>query len=247
MFKAIAKAAFLPPTGLLFIILLGLFLISRFPRTGKTISIIATVCLLALSVPLTSHKLINFLGTFPPLNLKEIQHTQAIVILGGGVRRNASEYGKDTLGQLTLERVRYGAWIAKATRLPVLVTGGSILGSETEAKLMQEALKNEFGIKVRWSEEQSQNTRENAEFSATILAQEKIRHVILVTHNFHMPRAKAEFVTSGISVMAAPTGILNDTPEWPSDYFPRVSGLQESYYICNELLAKLVLKIFSSS
>ena len=58
----------------------------------------------------------------------EIEHPMAIVILGGGVRRHAAEYGGDTLGQLTLERVRYGARVARLTGLPVLVSGGSVFG-----------------------------------------------------------------------------------------------------------------------
>jgi hypothetical protein len=41
------------------------------------------------------------------------------------------EYGGDTLGRLTLERVRYGARVAKKTGLPVLVAGGSVLVGET--------------------------------------------------------------------------------------------------------------------
>jgi uncharacterized SAM-binding protein YcdF (DUF218 family) len=108
---------------------------------------------------------------------------------------------------------------------------------------MREALENEFGIKVRWSEEKSRNTRENAAFSAAILAKENIRQVVLVTHSFDMPRAKAEFITSGLPVIAAPTGILNGDLEWPSDYLPGIGGLQASYYVCYELLAMLVMRM----
>ena len=243
LLKAIAKTIILPPTGLLLITLVGLFLLHRFPRTGRAIAIIATVYLLALSTPFASYQLMHFLDTSPPLDLNEARHAQAIVILGGGIRNNALEYGGDTLGRLTLERVRYGARVAKNTGLPVLVAGGSVLGGETEAKLMREALENEFGIKVRWSEDKSRNTRENAAFSAAILAKENIRHVVLVTHSFDMPRAKTEFAKSGLPVIAAPTGILNGTLEWPSDYLPGIGGLQASYYVCYELLAKLVMRM----
>ena len=59
---------------------------------------------------------------------------EAIVILGGGTRRNAPEYGGDTLGRLTLERVRYGAQVAKLTALPVLVTGGVRLWRDARAR-----------------------------------------------------------------------------------------------------------------
>ena len=49
------------------------------------------------------------------------------MILGGGLRRSAPEYGGDTLGRLTLERLRYGAMLAKRTGLPVMVSGGTTL------------------------------------------------------------------------------------------------------------------------
>ena len=244
--KAIAKTIVMPPTGLLLLTLIGLVLAPMFPRTGRVIAIIATLSLLALSVPFVSYQLMPLLDPSPPLDIKEARRAQAIVILGGGIRRNASEYGTDTLGLLTLDRVRYGARIAKITGLPILVTGGSTQGGEKEATLMRDALKNEFGIRVRWSEDQSLNTQENAAFSAAILANEKIRHIVLVTHNFHMSRAKSYFSTTGLSVIPAPTTILNGKPEWPSDYFPGIAGLQASYYICHELLAKLVLEIQST-
>ncbi|MBL0039413.1 MAG: hypothetical protein IPP36_13670 [Nitrosomonadales bacterium] len=48
------------------------------------------------------------------------------VILGGGIRPNALEYSGDINRRLTLERVRYGARVAKGCRVAVLVAGGSV-------------------------------------------------------------------------------------------------------------------------
>lgn len=87
------------------------------------------------------------------------REAQAIVILGGGVRRHAPEFGGETLGRLTLERVRYGARVARETRLPLLVTGGALFGGSTEAALMKRALEEEFNVAVRWTEERSRDTR----------------------------------------------------------------------------------------
>jgi uncharacterized SAM-binding protein YcdF (DUF218 family) len=55
------------------------------------------------------------LGRTSPLDLAQVSNAQAIVILGGGVRREAPEYGGATLGGITLERVRYGARLARTT------------------------------------------------------------------------------------------------------------------------------------
>ena len=57
--------------------------------------------------------------------------------------------------------MRYGALVAKRAQLPVLVTGGAVFGGTPEALLMREALKNEFGVDVRWVEVASRTTRES--------------------------------------------------------------------------------------
>ncbi len=175
------------------------------PRCGRAIALTAMLSLLALSTPLVSTQLVRLLDDSPVLDLAQAREAQAIVILGGGVRRNALEFGGDTLGRLTLERVRYGARVARQTGLPVLVTGGSVLrDGEAEATLMRDALENEFGVKVRWIEDRSRNTRENATFSAALLDRESIKRVVLVLHSFDVPRARAEFARAGIDTIPAP-------------------------------------------
>ena len=238
LIKAIAKTLILPPTGLLLLVLLGLGLIGRRPRAGRVLAITAAAVLLALATPIVSSALIRVLDDSAPLDLAQARTAQAIVIPGGGVRRNAREYGGDTVGRLTLERVRYGARLAKQTGLPVLVTGGSVLGDgAAEARLMRDALENEFGVKVRWVEDRSRNTRENAEFSAVMLAVEGIRRVVLVAHSFDIPRARAEFAAAGFGVLVAPTSIPAAEIDWPGDFLPGIGGLQTSYYACYELAA----------
>ena len=174
------------------------------------------------------------------LDLDRAKSAQAIVILGGGTRRDAPEYGGDTLGHLTLERVRYGARVARLTGLPVLVTGGSVLGGETEATLMRQALEGEFGVAVRWAEDHSRNTHENAVRSAAILRADGIKRVVLVAHDFDMRRANAEFAAAGIETIAAPTGLAPREAEGWLDYVPSIAGLQGSYYATYEILANLV-------
>jgi uncharacterized SAM-binding protein YcdF (DUF218 family) len=183
--------------------------------------------------------LLRLLDTSPPLDVERARSAQAIVILGGGVRRHAAEYGGDTLGRLTLERVRYGAQVARLTRLPVLVTGGSVLGGEPEAGLMQAALEREFGVPVRWAESRSRNTHENAMRSAEILRREHISRIVLVAHSFDMPRAKAEFAAQGIEAIPAPTGIPTEEYETLLDLLPNLGALQSSYFALYEILANI--------
>jgi uncharacterized SAM-binding protein YcdF (DUF218 family) len=193
-----------------------------------------------LAMPVVAAFLVRSLDASPPLDTAQASGAKALVILGGGVRRNAAEYGGDTLATLTLERVRYGARVARAIHLPILVTGGVVLGGEPEARLMRAVLEREYGLDVRWSEERSRNTHENALRSAEILRAAGIERVVLVAHSFDIPRAKAEFAAAGIEIIAAPTGIPAAGPDTFLDYLPSIGGLHTSYYAVYEILANLV-------
>jgi uncharacterized SAM-binding protein YcdF (DUF218 family) len=241
--KALLKALILPPTGPLLIAALGLGLQRRHPRTGWTLAVAGIVLLLLLSLPAVSIFLLRSVDSSPPLDMERAKTAQAIVILGGGTRRNAAEYGGDTLGRLTLERVRYGARVAHLTGLPVLVSGGSLGGGDTEAKIMKEALEREFGVSVRWTEDRSRNTHENAIRSAEILHKDNIYRVVLVGHAFDMPRASAEFADQGIDTIRAPTDIPIWDPNAPLMFVPSLSGLERSYFALYETLAMLVRRV----
>ncbi len=241
--RALLKALVLPPTGPLLVAALGLGTLHRFPRFGRALAFFGVISLLLLSIPAVSLSLRQHVGGSPMLDLDRAKSAQAIVILGGGTRRGAPEYGGDTLGRLTLERVRYGARIARLTGLPVLVTGGSVFGGETEAKLMRQSLEGEFGVGVRWAEDVSRNTHENAVRSGAVLHADGVNRVVLVAHDFDMRRASAEFSAVGIETIAAPTGLgTHEADRW-LDYVPSIAGLQGSYYALYEILANLVRTI----
>ncbi|HUH94135.1 MAG TPA: YdcF family protein [Casimicrobiaceae bacterium] len=244
LWKGVFKAVVLPPTGPLLLAVAGLLLLGRSWRWGRVLAWTGVVLLAALSTPIVAFGLLSLLNRAPPLDIESARSAQAIVILGGGIRRHAVEYGGDTLGYLTLERVRYGAAIARATKLPVLVTGGSVFGGEPEAKLMRAALEHEFGIPVRWTEAGSRNTHENAVLSARILSAAHVERVVLVAHSFDMLRAKAEFAAQGIDAIAAPTGIPSVQLDTALDLLPSLAALQGSYYALYEILANAARWIF---
>jgi uncharacterized SAM-binding protein YcdF (DUF218 family) len=238
--KAALKALVLPPTGPLLVAIVGLGLWSRHPRAGRTLAVLGVAALLALSVPVVADLLGRVVDTSAPLDIDAARKAKAVVILGGGVRRDAPEYGGDTLATLTLERVRYGARVARLTGLPVLVSGGSVLGGTPEARLMAAALESEFGVPVRWIEEGSRTTHENAVLSARKLKTDGIDRVVLVTHGLDTRRATAEFEAQGFAVVNAPTGLRGRSDYTLLDYLPSMAGLQRSYHATYEMLANLV-------
>ena len=240
--KAVLKAIVLPPCGPLLVSLAGLAILRRRPRTGRALAVLGIATLLLLSLPVVAWSLVRALYDGPVFQVADARGAQAVVILGGGTRR-ARELGGDTMNRLTLERVRFGARVARLTGLPVLVSGGSTYGATAEAGLMRDALRDEFGIDVRWMEAASRTTAENAARTAGILRANGITRVVLVTHSFDVPRAGAEFAAHGIETIPAATNMPAQRVDSVTDFLPNMSALQESYYALYEMLANAVMRV----
>jgi uncharacterized SAM-binding protein YcdF (DUF218 family) len=241
LLRMIAKAVVLPPTSLLLVSIVGLLLLRRTRVAGRVLAWLGVGILALISMPAVAWWLVSLLDAPPPFDPRSARDAQAIVILGAGIRPSAPEFGGDTLASLTLERVRYGAVLARTTGLPVLVSGGTVFGGPSEAELMRDALQSEFHVPVRWIEPYSRNTRENARYSARILRANGIERVVLVTHGFDAQRGSAEFRDNGIGTVAGATGLpAGGTSETIFDWLPSMSALRLSYYATYELLANFV-------
>lgn len=237
LLKKLVATLLLPPNGPFILIALGLGVLGRRPRLGRSLALSGFLVLFALSLPVVATALVRIVHTGSVLDVARSTVAEAIVIMGGGVRPAAPEYGGDTLGRLTLERVRYGALVARKTGLPVLVTGGAVYETSAEAVLMKHSLEEEFGIPVKWIEPKSRNTHQNAVFSAAILRDAGVSRIVLVAHSFDMRRAQAEFLDAGLDVIPAATGIPGNNPSQWTDWIPTVSALQTSYWVLYEMLA----------
>jgi len=241
--RAFVKVLVLPPAGPLLIALAGLLLLRRAPRVGRLLAWAGVAALAALSTPIVAWLLARPFDA-PAFDPASAHGAQAVVILSGGLRRDAPEYGGDTLGRLTAERVRYGARVARATGLPVLVTGGAPRDTATtEAGVMRDALEQEYGVPVRWVEDRSRNTRENAARAAPLLRADGVTRVVLVAHAFDVPRAAAEFRRHAIEVVPAPTGLTGSGPLVVSDFIPTAPSLLMSYYALYEHVANAALAL----
>ena len=232
-------AAFLlPPLNLLLVGGAGLLLLKRLPRLGKGLLIFSLAGLWLLSTPIVAGKFLDSLMPSPVvLTGKE---ADAIVILGGGRIKNSVEYGGDTTKTFTLERVRYGALLARKLRKPILVTGGAPGGERiSEGEIMRGVLQDEYRLPVRWVEGRSNNTRENARFSADILAKAGIKRIYLVTHAWHLARAVPEFQQAGLTVIPAGTGykLYGDLELF--DFVPSAPALLNSYLASHEWIGLL--------
>jgi uncharacterized SAM-binding protein YcdF (DUF218 family) len=230
--SALFRTLVLPPAGPLIVGVLGCLLAStrRFRRTGLLLCAIAVGSLWLLSTPIIANRLTRSVSTFPPLDLAQPVSADAVVILAGGVRRFAPEYNEDAPNEITLQRIVYGARVARVTRLPVLVSGG-----RGEARTMATFLERDFATTPQWIESESRNTHENALFSAPILKQAGISRIVLVTSATHMPRAAAEFVAQGMQVIAAPVSLYSPRQGVLARWIPGIAGMRDSYNALYEL------------
>jgi uncharacterized SAM-binding protein YcdF (DUF218 family) len=240
LLKKILASLVLPPTGPLLLAFFGLWLERLRPRAGRWLTAFAACLLLLLSLPWCSHMLLRGLEDTSPISPETLAQGQAIVILGGGTYHEAPEYRGDTVNHLGLERLRYGARLARTSDLPVAVVGG-ILGSErSEAEMMRETLVSDFAIPVRWLEVESRDTAENAAKLVPILNQAGISRIVLVTHAWHMRRARGQFEHQGLQVLPAPTSFATTSQDSLINWLPGAGAMYESQLALHEWLGLLV-------
>lgn len=237
-------SALLPPFLLAWLILLGLALVRRAPRLGKGLILLSTFALAALSTPWAGGLLQKSLEVAPPLDLANLPAADAIVLLGGGRRIDAAEYGGDTVNALTLERLRYAAQLQRASGLPLLVTGGLPGGgSRPEGLIMREILETELHARVTWIEDGALTTWDNARMSAPRLREAGVRRVFLVSHAWHLRRAAPQFEQQGFGVIPAGTQFANTELDSALSLLPSALGLRDSYYALHEWLGILWYKL----
>jgi len=233
-------AVIVPPTSLILLGLLGWGLRRSRPAIGSALTGCSLLALLLLSLPVTAYSLMSRLEAAPLTDPRALGDAQAIVILAGGVARGAVDWGGDTINLFTLQRVRYGAWLAKHTRLPLLITGAAPRdGRPGEAAMMRDVLHDEFGVAVRWIDDQARTTAGNAREAAALLRAANVERIALVTSAFHMPRASRAFERAGLQVMAAPTGYFGYAGggfEW-THLVPSGDALRISYLALREMAA----------
>lgn len=238
--KKLLSALVLPPAGPILLALWGLWLSRRRPRVGRAIAAGALLGMLALSLPPVAEALMRGLEDRPPIAMQDLARAQAIVVLGGGKRTAAPEYGGDTVNAWTLERVRYAAVLQKRSGLPMLVTGGAPTGGKPEADAMKEVAERELGVRVRWTETESRDTAENAAYSARLLKADGISRIALVSHAWHLKRAVELFEREGLQVFPAPTGYTRLPTDLLEKWRPSISAFANSAEALHEWLGLFV-------
>ena len=241
--KTVLGHLILPPAGPLLLAAVGVFLINRRPRLARACLILALGSIWLLSTPAVSDALTDLAESYPALDLRNAAGAQAIVILGGGGQRAfAPEYDGPAAGPLLLERLSYGAYLARKTGLPILVTGFKV-----EAAAMRATLSRNFEIDPRWVDDEAYDTFENARNSVRLLKAGGVHRVVLVTHSTHMRRSVHEFRAAGIEVVAAPLGLLGPRDLEMMSWLPTPDALLRASIAIHELIGEPVRAFLDAS
>ncbi len=254
--KPVLTALLLPPVPLLLAILIGVWFMRRQRRGAIWLVVVSVIALWLIACSGFARGLESLLlGASPPLRAERVAQLRAqvasspgetpvaIVVLGGGAEPYAPEYDSGSLEDASLERLRYGLWLARRTGSPVAFSGG--LGwagrpGVPEANLAQRIATEDFRQPLRWVENTSRDTRENADHTLSLLSQAGVKRIVLVTHGWHMHRAVALFEaaarSSRIRIEPAPMGLADHTQLPVLDWLPSSLGFKQSRQVLREWL-----------
>lgn len=233
MVLPVIKLLVLPPGCIIALAASGLAVGRRRPGLGKALCGLALGLLYVLSTGAGSWLIVHPLESLEQALPAGRTQAGAIVVLTAGRVRNSPEYGRLPVPDFTaLERITYAAHLYRSRQLPLLVTGGLATDNVAEEPLafgIKRVLEQDFQIPVRWTEAASRNTEQNARFSAAMLKQAGVGHVILVTDAVHMRRARLAFERQGIAVTPGPTFYLEPGKFDPLRLLPSIENLRRSH------------------
>lgn len=249
---ALVKTLALPPTSPLLIALLGYGALRAGKAWGRKALAIGLLAAWLSSTPGVVEPLSDWYSETPAVadTLQRAQALQGradavVLVLGAGVTEGARADGGYELKPLTAERLRRGQWWAHRLQLGLAFSGGRAPSAEpgapAEATVVAQALAESGQPPLVWADDQSPDTRGNAHFSAEQLRRLGTRHVLLVTHAAHMPRALSHFQREAPEVRVLPAPLAR-TPgdDWRlTDWFPSAEGVASGRYLAYEILARL--------
>lgn len=162
-----------------------------------------------------------------PANNKNIPNADAIIVLTGG--KNRLNYGLELLAENKAPDLFITGVHEKITAPDLLNLAPGILRDRIAKRVDKHVI---LGRKA-W------NTIGNAEETSTWLQNRNIKHIILVTSNYHMPRSLQEFryYIPNVKITAAPVPVkaYNPISWWLSNHYRRLVFSEFHKYLVSRL------------
>jgi uncharacterized SAM-binding protein YcdF (DUF218 family) len=156
-------------------------------------------------------------GLARPYPLKQASaypKADVIVVLGGGkLPRSDVDWSEDD-ANTQATRVGFGLQLFQDERAGTILLSGGDQSQKMARKLQEQGVPSS----ALETEDTSENTHQNALYTAAILKRGNMNRILLVTSGIHMPRAMASFARQGLTVIPAPaldSGVQTTHPWWP--------------------------------
>lgn len=248
--RPILSSLVLPPTGPLLLIAFGWLLARRLRASGRAIVLLGLVLAWALSCNALavrmSEALLPQFAALPPATAAarlQADRVQAVIVLGGGLYPHVPELEGPVPSSQTAGRALYGSWLARESGLPLGFAGGigwaQISGTEhpSEADAVARMLARAGSAPLRWADDSSRDTIENAHNMAALLRRDGVERIALVTSAMHMPRSVRAFEATGLAVVPAPVGFAVPVQRPVLEWLPSVHGMSNAHHVLREWLA----------
>ena len=219
-----------------------ILILFRYRRAAIFFLVVAVAVVIFASSPITGWLYGKINEAYLPVMIEDSPRAEAIVVLAGDV---SVPIPPRVESQIRGNRLLHAARLYKAGKASLLiVSGGNVFpqdGVRSEAFYMKEILV-ELGVPSDsiLMEEGSRNTHENAIETEKILKAKGINRILLATSSFHMPRAFAVFLKTGLYVIPSTTEIgafeAKPTALKIFDKFPSFDGLGRLQRVVHEYL-----------
>ncbi|NYT38472.1 YdcF family protein [Allopusillimonas soli] len=222
-----------------------LLFIARLRKTGLAIACTGIAWAVFWSLPASSLWAGGRLEQlYAPTPAAMLPHAQAIVVLGGSTANSRKNWFQPYDDDTAVSRVETANMLYHQGLAPKVVLSGAALdGNVSEAEMMARFLRrHDVPENAILLETQSYTTHENGVYTARLLRNEHIGHILLVTSPLHMPRAMAVFRKLGVDATAAPSPpqiVVPDSPGF-SFWVPSMRALSASRSIVKEYVALVV-------
>lgn len=249
---------FVYPLGLTCFLLLLALIFSRHKGARTTLVALGLLILYLASNRWVAYSFARTLEWryLPP---EQFPAVKAIVVLGGGTE--SEQYPRTSVEvNAAGDRMLYAAQLYRKGVAPLLLlSGGSISWQDGESSTPAEdmaVILQEIGVpeQALWLQNRSQNTHEDAVYSAAMLKEAGIDQIVLVTSAAHMARSVALFEHEGIQVIPAPVDYTVTQQGWQSlvdgdwqakiiSFLPNSSSLGLTTNILKEYIGILMYRL----
>lgn len=200
-------ASFILPPGIfiVFFMVCAIFLWNKARRLAA-VMMVATVVFYLLTMPLFADALLSTLeNRHAPLN--EVSG-DVIIMLGGGATSDTPDLG-GAVGNLSgsaANRLLLAARLEKLLDVPVILAGGQVYSDTGREAIIAKRMLIELGVDEGriLIDDQSLNTKQNAQNVHKLLAEHHFDRPILITSAFHMERSLLNFAKEGVAAVPFP-------------------------------------------